>query len=106
VIKKSRPTLYFGVPTLYAAQLAALDTAKPDLSFRCAIAAPPARHFPPTSSAAGRRRTGLAILDGWGSTELLHIALSNTPAVPAAGQERAPGAGLCGAHRRRRTASR
>ena len=31
-IEKFKPTLYFGVPTLYAAQLAAMEAGKPDLA--------------------------------------------------------------------------
>jgi len=32
MIERFRPTLYFGLPTLYAAQIHALDSAAPDLS--------------------------------------------------------------------------
>ena len=78
VIKKFRPTVYFGVPTLYAAQLAALDTAKPDLaSLRYCCSAGEA--LPADIYRRWKDKTNLAILDGWGSTELLHIAISNTP---------------------------
>jgi benzoate-CoA ligase family protein len=77
VIERFRPTLFFGVPTLYAAQLAALDRAKPDLSsLRCCMSAGEA--LPADIHRRWKGKTGLGILDGWGSTELLHIAISNT----------------------------
>ena len=40
LIERFQPTLYFGVPTLYAAQLRALESATPDLgSLRLVISA-------------------------------------------------------------------
>ena len=78
IIRKFRPTLYFGVPTLYAAQLAAIETAKPDLSsLRFCLSAGEA--LPADIFRRWKEKTGLLILDGWGSTELLHIAIANTP---------------------------
>jgi benzoate-CoA ligase family protein len=75
-IERFRPTLYFGVPTLYAAQLQALDTAKPDLSsVRACVSAGEA--LPADIFRRWKERTGLVILDGIGSTEALHIFISN-----------------------------
>jgi benzoate-CoA ligase family protein len=81
MIARHRPTLYFGVPTLYASQLQALDTATgapADLSsLRLCVSAGeplPAELFRRWSD-----RTGLAILDGLGSTEALNTFLSNRP---------------------------
>ena len=78
VIGRFRPTLYFGVPTLYAAQLAAYDTLTPDTSSvrRCVSAG---EALPPDILRRWKERTGLDILDGIGSTELLHIFISNRP---------------------------
>jgi benzoate-CoA ligase family protein len=77
-IERFRPTLYFGVPTLYAAQLQALDAARPDLgSLRLCVSA-----GEPLAAELFRRwkdRTGLTILDGLGSTEALNTFLSNRP---------------------------
>ena len=76
VIARFKPTLYFGVPTLYAAQLQAIDQAKPDLSsIRLCVSAGEA--LPPDILRRWREKTGLAILDGIGSTEALHIFISN-----------------------------
>ncbi len=75
-IERHRPTLYFGVPTLYAAQLQALETARPDLSsVRLCVSAGEA--LPADIFRRWKERTGLTILDGIGSTEALHIFISN-----------------------------
>jgi benzoate-CoA ligase family protein len=75
-IERFRPTLYFGVPTLYAAQLQALETARPDLSsVRLCVSAGEA--LPADIFRRWKERTGLDILDGIGSTEALHIFISN-----------------------------
>jgi benzoate-CoA ligase family protein len=75
-IERFRPTIYFGVPTLYAAQLQALEAAKPDLSsVRVCVSAGEA--LPADIYRRWNERTGLVILDGIGSTEALHIFISN-----------------------------
>ena len=75
-IERFRPTLYFGVPTLYAHQLRTLETSQHDLSSlrACVSAGEP---LPPDLFRRWQERTGLEILDGIGSTELLHIFISN-----------------------------
>ena len=79
IIEKHQPTLYFGVPTLYAAQLRALDESPRDLpSLRCCVSAGEA--LPADIFRRWRERTGTLILDGIGSTEALHIFISNTSA--------------------------
>ncbi len=77
IIGQHRPTLFFGVPTLYAAQLRALDESPRDLSsLRCCISAGEA--LPADILRRWQERTGTLILDGIGSTEALHIFISNT----------------------------
>ena len=81
IIERRRPTLFFGVPTLYAAQLRALDglleDRVPDLSsLRCCVSAGEA--LPADIFRRWRERTGVLVLDGIGSTEALHIFISNT----------------------------
>ncbi|MFL5393124.1 MAG: benzoate-CoA ligase family protein [Myxococcales bacterium] len=77
-IERFRPTVYFGVPTLYASQLQALQASNPDLSSvrLCVSAGEP---LPPEIFRRWKERTGLAILDGLGSTEALNTFLSNRP---------------------------
>ena len=78
-IKRFRPTLYFGVPTLYAAYLQHFVREKPDLSsVRSCVSAGEA--LPAEILRRWHEETGLWILDGIGSTEALHILISNTPA--------------------------
>lgn len=77
-IERFKPTIFFGVPTLYAAQLQALETAAPDLSSLrvCVSAGEP---LPAELFRRWKERTGTLILDGIGSTEALHIFISNRP---------------------------
>jgi benzoate-CoA ligase family protein len=78
-IDRFHPTIFFGVPTLFAAMLQVDDAvARFDLSSLrfCASAgeALPAEIF-----RRWRERFGLEIVDGIGSTEMLHIYISNRP---------------------------
>jgi len=77
-IERFRPTLYFGVPTLYASQLQTLETAQPDLSSLrlCVSAGEP---LPAELLRRWQERTGLTVLDGLGSTEALNTFISNRP---------------------------
>ena len=77
IIGKFRPTLYFGVPTLYAAQLAYLESHDADFSsVRYCVSAGEA--LPADIFRRWKEKTGTVILDGIGSTEALHIFISNT----------------------------
>jgi benzoate-CoA ligase len=77
IIERSRPTLFFSVPTHYAMLLAHRDeTREFDLSsIRCAVSA--GESLPPAVFTRFRERFGVEILDGIGSTEVLHIFISN-----------------------------
>ena len=76
LIERFKPTLYFGVPTLYAAQLRELEQTPRDVSSlrRCVSAG---EALPPDIFRRWQALTSLLILDGIGSTELLHIFISN-----------------------------
>jgi benzoate-CoA ligase family protein len=78
-ITRYRPTVFFGVPTLYASMLEVEDTEKKyDLSsLRLCTSAGEA--LPKEIFYDWKKRFGLEILDGIGSTELLHIFISNRP---------------------------
>ena len=78
-IHRYRPTLFFGVPTLYAAMLQVKEAAqKYDLSsLRLCLSA--GESLPAELFTRWRERFGGEILDGIGSTEILHIFLSNRP---------------------------
>lgn len=78
ILEAEQPTVFCGVPTLYAATLAQLEMVmKPDTPLRCCISAGEA--LPEDIGLRWRDLWGVDILDGVGSTEMLHIFLSNAP---------------------------
>ena len=79
LLTRHRPTLFFGVPTLYAAMLALKDAERQfDLSsLRLCVSAGEA--LPEELYTRWRERFGVEIVDGIGTTEILHIFLSNRP---------------------------
>jgi 4-hydroxybenzoate-CoA ligase len=79
VIQKTRPTVFYGVPTLYAAILAALDGKRPEGAERLRRCISAGEALPAEVGARWAQIFGVDILDGVGSTELLHIFLSNRP---------------------------
>ena len=73
---EQQPTVFFGVPTLYAAMLAAPDLPKRDaVAMRVCVSAGEA--LPRDIGERFTAHFGSEILDGIGSTEMLHIFLSN-----------------------------
>jgi benzoate-CoA ligase family protein len=79
MIEKYRPTVFFGVPTLYAQQLRAMDKKLPDTSsLRQCVSAGEA--LPGDVLRRWKEKTGTLIIDGLGSTEALHFYIGNTPA--------------------------
>ena len=88
-ITEAKPTLFFGVPTLYAAMLAMPDIEQRfDLkSLRLCISA--GEPLPGDLFMRWKSRFGTEILDGIGSTEVLHIYVS-----PRAGSAKPDSTGL------------
>ncbi|MEM9195736.1 MAG: AMP-binding protein, partial [Myxococcota bacterium] len=75
-IRAQRPSLVFSVPTLYNLMLQEPAFAEVDFSsVRLGVSA--AEALPPEVWRQFHERTGVEILDGIGSTELLHIYCSN-----------------------------
>lgn len=72
-----KPTLFFCIPTFYAALNASELASNTFDSVRWAVSA--AEALPAESYERFLERFGVRILDGIGSTELLHIYLSNNP---------------------------
>jgi len=93
LIERYRPTLFFSVPTHYAMLLAYHGEGREfDLSsVRCAVSAGEA--LPPAVFGRFRERFGLEILDGIGSTEALHIFISNRRGSVRPGSSGIPVAG-------------
>jgi benzoate-CoA ligase family protein len=93
IVRRHRPTIFYAVPTAYSAMLAAMDGDTPYdfTSVRlCSSAGEPL-----ASSLYDRwlARTGIEILDGIGSTEMLHTFIANRPGRvrPGASGELVPG---------------
>jgi benzoate-CoA ligase len=77
-LTRHQPTIFYGVPTLFAALLASPELPKRgDLRMRRCTSAGEA--LPADIGRRWTERFGVEILDGLGSTEMLHIFLSNRP---------------------------
>ena len=80
-IERFKPTLFYGIPTLYAAQLMALEAVSDGgaprqlASLRACVSAGEA--LPADIFRRWKEKTGTIILDGIGSTECLHIFIGN-----------------------------
>jgi benzoate-CoA ligase family protein len=77
VLREQRPTLFFGGPTFYAALLTADLPADAFTSVRACVSAGEA--FPAALHTRFTGRFGVEMLDGIGSTEMLHIFISSRP---------------------------
>ena len=90
VLTRHRPTLFFGVPTLYAGMLAVKEAEKRfDLSsLRLCVSAGEA--LPEELYTRWRERFGVEVVDGIGTTEILHIFLSNRPGAARPGSSGLP----------------
>ena len=78
VLREQRPTIFCGVPTLYASMLAHGGMTG-DVASSVRVSTSAGEALPKHVGEAWRERMGTEILDGIGSTELLHIFLSNRP---------------------------
>lgn len=78
IFEAERPTVFFGVPAVYAALNAWMEKGEPlpTASIRLCLSA--GEMLPERTLREFEGWTGLEILDGIGSTELLHIFISNT----------------------------
>jgi len=79
IATKERPTLFFCIPTFYAALTNSDVAVNTFASVRLGVSA--AEALPAETYHRFEERFGVRILDGIGSTELLHIFLSNSPEV-------------------------
>src|SRR5205807_6680173 len=79
IMRRHRPTLLFGAPTFYGAMLADAGIGPGAGSDRLRLCVSAGEALPPNFSERWREIVGVDILDGIGSTEMLHIFLSNRP---------------------------
>ena len=78
-MRERQPTIFCGVPTLYAALLAHPEIGRGAGSSRLRQCVSAGEALPAHVGEQWRARVGVDILDGIGSTEMLHIFLSNRP---------------------------
>jgi benzoate-CoA ligase family protein len=90
IVKTHRPTLFYSVPTNYA-QILAYDVDGDFSSVRWGVSAGEA--LPPVIFERFEKRYGVKILDGIGSTEILHIFISNQRGAIRPGSSGKPVAG-------------
>jgi 4-hydroxybenzoate-CoA ligase len=79
VMRRHQPTIFYGVPTLYAALLAHKELTSGAGSSRLRRCVSAGEALPAHVGERWREVVGVDILDGIGSTEMLHIFLSNRP---------------------------
>jgi benzoate-CoA ligase len=79
VMRAHQPTIFCGVPTLFAALLADPTLSRDATSTRLRISTSAGEALPRHIGEKWRERMASDILDGIGSTEMLHIFLSNRP---------------------------
>ena len=78
-LEKSDATIFCGVPTLFAAMLNDRSLAERRAPPRLRLCTSAGEALPAHIGIAWRARFGVDILDGVGSTEMLHIFLANAP---------------------------
>jgi len=79
ILNRRRPTVFCGVPTLYAAMTAQLESGKAALQAKLRRCISAGEALPEQVGRRWEKLAGCEILDGVGSTEMLHIFLSNRP---------------------------
>src|ERR1700760_2899405 len=79
LMNKYHPSIFFGVPTLFSAMLNDETLAREGGGNRLRICTSAGEALPESVGNSWKSRFGVDILDGVGSTELLHIFLSNAP---------------------------
>jgi len=79
LLNKYNPTIFYGVPTLFAAMLNDETMKQERCGSRLRICTSAGEALPESVGNSWKARFGADILDGVGSTELLHIFLSNAP---------------------------
>ena len=78
ILRQHPVTVFYAVPTFYAAFLASPSApTRSEVKFRYCISAGEA--LPPDVGRRWKERYGVDVLDGIGSTEMLHIFISNYP---------------------------
>ncbi|MGB8887884.1 MAG: benzoate-CoA ligase family protein [Candidatus Korobacteraceae bacterium] len=78
ILREYRPTLFFAVPTQFSALLASADLPRRG-EHNLRLCGSAGEALPEPVATAWTKHTGVEIIDGMGSTEMLHCFLSNRP---------------------------
>lgn len=78
-LHEHQATIFYGVPTLYAAILADPGNDRARASQRLRLCVSAGEALPKDVGSRWQEKFGAEIIDGLGSTEMLHIFLSNSP---------------------------
>jgi 4-hydroxybenzoate-CoA ligase len=79
VMRRHQPTIFYGVPTLYASLLAHRDMSRGAGSSRLRLCISAGEALPGHLGERWRAESGVDVLDGIGSTEMFQTFLSNRP---------------------------
>jgi 4-hydroxybenzoate-CoA ligase len=79
IMRRHRPTIFYGVPTLYASLLAHNDMTRGAGSDRLRLCISAGEALPGHLGKRWRNAAGVDVLDGIGSTEMFQTFLSNQP---------------------------
>ncbi len=79
MLRSYQPTMFFAVPTLYAAMLADPECKHENISSRIRICFSAGEPLPAHVGQAWKERFGIDIVNGVGSTEMGHLFLTNLP---------------------------
>jgi acyl-coenzyme A synthetase/AMP-(fatty) acid ligase len=90
MIERFKPTVYFGVPTLYAAQVALMEKGRKIDMGQIRLCLSGGEPLPPAVMENWKRLTGVDVLDGIGSSEGLHIYAQNLSGHTKAGSAGRP----------------
>jgi benzoate-CoA ligase len=77
VVRRHRPTVFYAVPTAYAAMLAAMEAGAAADFASVRVASSAGEPLASSLYERWRARTGVELLDGIGSTEVLHTFIAN-----------------------------
>ncbi|MGH6816082.1 MAG: benzoate-CoA ligase family protein [Hyphomicrobiaceae bacterium] len=89
-LRTHHPTIFFGVPTLFAALLAHPEIGPQAGSERLRLCVSAGEALPEEIARRWQQATGVEIVDGIGSTEMLHIFVSNRPGAVRYGSSGTP----------------
>jgi 4-hydroxybenzoate-CoA ligase len=90
MLRGYQPTMFFAVPTLYAAILADPECKPENISSRLRICFSAGEPLPAHVGISWKRRFGLDIVNGVGSTEMGHLFLTNLPGAVEYGTSGVP----------------